>query len=183
VWLCYREYTTITKTYAINAAKAFSQLLPSPEINTSRSPFRFIFVSGLSANHSPGLFTPLQGRVKGETEILLSRLVTESFHIVALRPGAVDARGHTAIASFIPEPGALARYVRAAALPLIGRYAELHSPTNELGRCLVSMAMGKFDARIHKEQAQSGDIIRVEGGLRVVTNSAMRRWMAEERPE
>jgi hypothetical protein len=136
-------------------------------------------VSGLSATHNPGCFTPLQARIKGETEVLLSRLVTQSFHIEAPRPGAVDARGHAAIAPFVPDLGAPAKYARAAALPLMSQFAGLHSPTEEMGRCLVGMATGRFDARMNSEQEQSGEVVKVEGGLRVVTNSAMRRWMAE----
>jgi hypothetical protein len=112
--------------------------------------------------------------------LLLSRLVTSEFHIEAPRPGAVDPRGHAAIAPFVPDPGLLARYGRAAALPLMKQVAGLYSPTEEMGRCLVGMAIGRFDARMEREQRESGEVIRVEGGLRVVTNRAMRRWMAGE---
>ncbi|KAH8900585.1 hypothetical protein GQ53DRAFT_790229 [Thozetella sp. PMI_491] len=174
------EYVTITKTYALAAAETFSRLVSPSAATTPASPFRFIYVSGLSATQNPGAFTTLQARVKGETEMQLSQLVTDSFHIEAPRPAAVDPKGHAAIAPFVPDPGAFARYARAAALPLMSRFASLHSPTEEMGRCLVGIAMGKFDARMDREQKAGGEVFRADGGLRVVENSAMRRWMAEE---
>ncbi|KAH8646104.1 hypothetical protein BX600DRAFT_156960 [Xylariales sp. PMI_506] len=177
------EYETITKTWALAAAKAFSRLVPDKKADTTTAayPFRFIFVSGLSATQEPGRFTTLQARVKGETELQLSQLVTDDFHIEAPRPGAVDPKGHAAIAPFVPDPGTVARYARAAVLPLMSRFAGLHSPTEELGRCLVWMAMGRFDARMDEEQKEDGDVFTVGKGLRVVTNGALRRWMAEEK--
>ena len=72
----------------------------------------------------------------------------------------------------------LAKAARSVAIPVMSHFAGLHSPTQELGRCLIGLAMGHFDAKMDIEQDGDG-VLEVEGGLRVVTNKAMRRWMAE----
>jgi hypothetical protein len=139
-------------------------------------------VSGLLATQTPGPFTTLQARVKGETEILLSKQVTQDFHIEAPRPGAVDPSGHTAILPFIPDAGMLAKTARAVAIPVMSQFSGLYSPSEELGQYLMEMAMGRFDDRLDEEQA-TVDVPLVEGGLRVVTNKAMRRWMVSAKTE
>ena len=164
-----REYIKITKDYALAAAGAFADLPPEGE------PFRFVYVSGSGTTQTPGLFSTLYSRVKGETETLLSEMRAKTPRLLAesARPAAVDADQHPAIKPYIPDPGRIYTYTAAVALPPIRHLAKwLHSPTEPLGRFLTGMAMGKFDKEL---AAGAKDIVTLNGGLRIVENSAIRR--------
>ena len=50
------DYIKITKDYTLEAAKTFSGLSGN---------FKFVYVSGEGATTTPGMFTPLFGRVSG----------------------------------------------------------------------------------------------------------------------
>jgi hypothetical protein len=93
-----RKYIEITHDYTLEAAKAFSTLHPD-------SPFTFVYVSGEGATQSPGMFTPLFGRIKGQIESALLQLHKErpQFKPYNIRPAAVDWREHTEIHGFIPK--------------------------------------------------------------------------------
>src|SRR5436309_10924162 len=81
------DYIKITKDYTLEAAKAFS----GPSDN-----FKFVYVSGEGATTTPGMFTPLFGRVKGDTEAALLDLGKKmpTLKVFSLRPGAVDRSSH-----------------------------------------------------------------------------------------
>ena len=158
------EYIKITKDYTLEAARAFSGLSDK---------FKFVYVSGEGATVRPGMFTPLFGRVKGETEAALLEMSKKipSLKVYSLRPGAVD-------------PHAQSEVVEAASAKLKARplwhkagdrvllpafraaYKNMVSPTKELGQVLTDLAMG------------SGEPLEgegIEGDGRTVTNAAFRR--------
>jgi uncharacterized protein YbjT (DUF2867 family) len=140
------EYVKITKDYTIAAAKSFATLTTTPS-----EPFRFIYVSGEGATQTPGRFSAIFARVKGETEQQLSDLTAEmptSLRADSVRPGFVDARQHTAILPYIPDPGALYKVGATLMTPLIAVMKGMHSPTDHLGTFLTNMAMGKLDSQL-----------------------------------
>ncbi|KAL8944877.1 MAG: hypothetical protein Q9216_000167 [Gyalolechia sp. 2 TL-2023] len=81
------EYQVITYDYALAAAKAFATLSPS---------FNFVYVSGESVTRSPGRFTPLFSRVKGQAENSLLALRSDypSLRIWNARPAFIDETRH-----------------------------------------------------------------------------------------
>ena len=91
-----REYVKITKDYTLEAAKAFANILENTE------PFRFVFVSGEGATHTPGRFSPIFARVKGETELALAEMskTTPTLRTDTVRPAIVDSVAHEAIQPF-----------------------------------------------------------------------------------
>ncbi|KAL0944924.1 nucleoside-diphosphate-sugar epimerase [Colletotrichum truncatum] len=163
------EYVKITKDYTLAAAKAFATLPPDNE------PFRFVFVSGEGATQTPGRFSAIFARVKGETETLLSelrgsnpRLQTES-----IRPAFVDCVNHPAIKPYIPNPGMLYNAANVTMGPVVRKLVpSFVSPTEVLGKFMTEMAMGKHDSGL----ASGGQgIITLTGGLRIVENVGFRR--------
>ncbi|PWY64848.1 hypothetical protein BO83DRAFT_440522 [Aspergillus eucalypticola CBS 122712] len=142
------QHVKITKDYALAAAKAYSTL------KSSKPPFRFIYVSGEGATQSPGLFSPLFARVKGETEKLLSDLSTTNplIRVDSVRPGFVDAAAHGTVQPYVPNyavSGLGARIGIALAGPPIRHiFTWMHCPTEHLGRFLTDMAMGKVDGKL-----------------------------------
>lgn len=168
-----QEYVKITKDYTLAAARAFSTITPDEGIK----PFHFIYVSGEGATQKPGRFTPIFGRVKGETEALLGDMSTElagKLHADSARPSYVDASTHEAIKPYIPNKGLMMNAMEVALGPLIRRaYRSQHSPTPFLGDCLTQMAMGKLDGKIE------GDGAFKLGSGWVLRNWAMRRMMGQ----
>ena len=80
-----REYVKITKDYALRAAEAFRAL------GTPERPFNFVYVSGEGSTLTPGRFTPIFGRVKGETEKALAEMRSAepaSFHACSVQPNS-----------------------------------------------------------------------------------------------
>ncbi|KAL8709467.1 MAG: hypothetical protein Q9220_005850 [cf. Caloplaca sp. 1 TL-2023] len=79
------EYKVITNDYTMAAAKAFTSLSPL---------FNFVYISGEGSKvtRTPGHFTPLFGRVKGETEKALLDLRSDhpGFRIWNVRPAMID---------------------------------------------------------------------------------------------
>jgi len=160
------EYVKITKDYALTAAKAFQAL---PEQN---EPFNFVYVSGNGATLQPGRFTPIFGRVKGETELALSEFRKQNpwFHASSVRPGFVDPATHDAIKSYIPPPGMLKSGLMTVLSPVIRTAAKSSwSPTQQLGQFLVEMAMGK------KESGLAGDGIEKIGDFKIVNTDAINK--------
>ncbi|KAM0326631.1 hypothetical protein ACHAQA_006500 [Verticillium albo-atrum] len=163
------DYVKITKDFTLAAAEAFAPLASADD------PFRFIYVSGEGATQSPGRFTPIFGRVKGETETLLSELrathpglLTES-----VRPAGVDAGHHPAIQPYIPNPGFLHNAMTTVLMPPITLFAKgWHSPTEPLGKFLTGMAMGKYDTQL---AAGGQGVLPLKGGSRIVENVGFRR--------
>ena len=164
-----REYVKITKTFALAAAEAFQRLPAEGE------PFRFVFVSGDGATFRPGRFTPIFGRVKGETELALAEMRRANPLLLAdtVRPGIVDPAGHTSILDFIPPYTAFKKAVGAVLVPVLRPVMRGYwSPTEPLGQFLTEMALGKWDSRLTASEFEKvgdfavvtcGDIRRLKG--------------------
>lgn len=162
-----REYIKITKTFALEAAKAFQGLASDEE------PFNFVYVSGSGATTEPGWFTGLFARVKGEVEVALAQMrrANPNFHTVSARPAAVDASAHDAIKQYIPTPPLFLRIL----LPVLGPpirtfYTGFHSPTEPLGRVLTELAMGRY-----KDRLVAGKDVQKIGEFPILENTALRR--------
>ncbi|KIX00184.1 uncharacterized protein Z518_10322 [Rhinocladiella mackenziei CBS 650.93] len=196
------QFARITRDFALEAAKAFSSLrdhsaksdgdkkttstAPSPSDSGSSSDakkFKFIYVSSEGATTAPKPWTPLYCRVKGETErALLALSKQNSFKdclaVYSVRPGAVD--GHN-------EPwlwkGILAEkrsafqkfYLPTLMVPIRAVGGTLHTPTEELGRVLVEMAV-----RESREAYALGPGVEKEGEGRTLGNTAVKRLGREE---
>ena len=167
------DYVKITKDYTMRAARAFSEIE-----REENGPFRFVYVSGEGATQTPGRFTMLFGRVKGETETLLGELSNElqgKLQADTMRPCMVDAAAHQAIKPYIPDPGLMMRWTASALRPLTGTLmADLHSPTEFLGKGLLEMAMGRLDGQWPGMEGKGA--FRLGGGW-VVENKALRAAM------
>jgi hypothetical protein len=146
-------YTKITKEYSTAAAKAFATLSDGSDGRQ----FKFIYVSGEGATLHPRPWTPIFGRVKGETErTLLEISKTAEFSpllaVYSVRPGAVDGKHQPWIWKpiFANKRSAFQRFYFPPIMAIIrwGVAGEaMHSPTEELGRVLVNLAIGeKSDA-------------------------------------
>jgi hypothetical protein len=174
-----QQYREVTNAYPIAAAKAFATGLDAKQVN-------FVYVSGEGANPNPGFMTPLFGRVKGQTEIELIKLMqTEPFSKVlkclSARPGGVDAGGdpdqkvvHEVTRQKDGGTGGATRnslgmmLLEKSLLPFLraGVYKGMHSPTAELGRVLVELATGDGEAV---------DVKGAESDGRILPNIALRR--------
>jgi len=153
------QYDEITRIYALEAAKAFSTSLAAKQLN-------FVYVSGEGANPNAGYMTPLFGRVKGRTETELLKLMqtapyNKNLRVFNVRPGGVDA-GAEADQKVVwdlahTKDGGTGGDIRNTLsmrlgeklmLPIFraGIYKGMHSPTGELGRVLVELAVGDGEA-------------------------------------
>ncbi|KAI1621460.1 hypothetical protein EDD37DRAFT_116754 [Exophiala viscosa] len=174
------EYVRITRDYTLSAARAFSDL-PLPDADsdakqaTGKSKFRFVYVSGMGATQTPGRFTPIFGRVKGETETALLKLAAQpdfagKLSAFSVRPAAVDGRNQPWLwHGVLREKRSAAQRVYLPALIAPIRWVGSqgwHSPTEELGRVLVDMAL---DSRNRYE----GEGVHGEGTI--LDNVALRR--------
>lgn len=171
------EYDEITRVYALEAAKAFCQL-GANQVN-------FVYVSGDGATWTPGLFTMTFGRVKGRTERELIELMAtpgcEALKVYSVRPGGVDAgaeEGQGLVWDLTHRKdggtggktrlGLGFKVMEKVLLPPMRRgvYKTMHSPTGELSRVIVGLAVG------------DGGPVTVEGCEaegRVISNPALRR--------
>lgn len=152
------QYDEITRVYALEAAKAFSTSLSAKQVN-------FIYVSGEGAKPNPSFMTPLFGRVKGRTETEMIKLMqtvpyNQNLRVLNVRPGGVDA-GAEQDQKLVwqlthSQDGGTGGQTRGSLgmrvgervlLPLFraGIYNGMHSPTGELGRILVELAVGECD--------------------------------------
>lgn len=162
------DYVKITKTYAVEAAKAFATL------GREEEPFRFVYVSGEGATQNPGRFSAIFARVKGETEQILGDMAAKipTLRADSARPAGVDAGTHLAIQPYIPDPGMLLKATMVAFGPVIRNlYTSMHSPTEMLGPFFTQMAMGRLDGKIEGPGA-----FKLGGGW-VIGNVAIRRMM------
>jgi len=162
----WREYEQITNTYPLTFARALSTTVAPKPVN-------FIYVSGEGATTTPSFLTQHWARIKGLTESSLLALSKQpeyaNLRPISLRPGAVDATFHTEVKDFVPRRNATMGVLEKAALPVFrGLMPSMVSPTKELGKVLVELAMG--DGGAHKE-GESG--VSDEG--RTLSNVAMRR--------
>jgi hypothetical protein len=148
------DYVKITRDYAVEAAKAFSSLRDA-QSTAAEAPrkFKFIYVSGEGATLHPRPWTPLFGRVKGETEQALlevSKLApySTSLSTYSVRPAAVDGGNQPWIWHQVlnTKRTAFQRfYLKTLMYPIRWGWAGEgnHSPTEELGRVLVEMALSE----------------------------------------
>ncbi|ROW15271.1 hypothetical protein VPNG_03087 [Cytospora leucostoma] len=160
------EYVQITKTMTLRAAEAFQK------VSSPTQPFNFVYVSGEGATHEPGRFTPIFGRVKGETEIALSemRKANPNFHASTIRPAFVDFANHDAIKEYVPRLGALRYGLLTVLGPGIRCFVKgSWSPTEHMGKFMVEMAMGKWDSKF------AGPGVEKLGDFPIVNNTAFRR--------
>ncbi|KAJ6443202.1 nucleoside-diphosphate-sugar epimerase [Purpureocillium lavendulum] len=179
------EYVKITKDYTLAAARSFASLRssdaaaggdggPKQQQQQSPKPFRFIYVSGEGATQSPGRFSAIFARVKGETEQALADLTRElpSLQADSVRPAFVDAARHDAIRPYIPDPGMLYRAAMVPLGPLIrSGFKGMHSPTEQLGAFLTQLAAGRLDDKLEGQGAFK------LGPSWVVENVGLRRIM------
>lgn len=173
------KYKEITHLYPTEAAKAFATGLDAKQVN-------FVYISGEGATTKPGFMTPLFGRVKGQTELDLIKLMqTEPYSRVlkcfSARPGGVDA-GAESDQKLVYElthaadggTGAATRNSmgmkvgETLLLPILraGAFKGMHSPTSELARVLVELATSDGDAVNVKDTESDG---------RIIPNIALRR--------
>ncbi|ORY70448.1 putative nucleoside-diphosphate-sugar epimerase [Pseudomassariella vexata] len=168
------EYIKITKTYALEAAKAFQTLPPSP-----RDPFNFVYISGSGATTEPGWFSMISARTKGETEAALAemRRANPQLHASSVRPAFIDEWAHEAIKPYVPAKPLAYKFF----LPFVGvgirrGMVSLWSPTEPLGRFLVEMAMGR-----HQGSLTAGNDIQKIGEFPILENTAFRRLAGLDR--
>ncbi|KAJ4337657.1 hypothetical protein N0V95_008286 [Ascochyta clinopodiicola] len=135
VWALGVKYVEITHDYPLAAAHAFNTLHPD-------SPFTFVYVSGEGATQSPGMFTPIFGRVKGQTEqaLLDFRKQNPNFRAYNVRPGGVDWTSHPEIHPFIPHQPA---WKGAMVAPMNLLYKSMMIPTKPMGEVFTKLAMSK----------------------------------------
>ncbi|KAI0127259.1 putative nucleoside-diphosphate-sugar epimerase [Xylariales sp. AK1849] len=161
------EYVKITKSFALEAAKAFQDLASEEE------PFNFVYVSGEGATTKPGIFAQIFARVKGETEVSLAELrkANPSFHTSSVRPGFVDSAAHDAIKSYIPEKSLTMKIAHLLMAGTVGTVflSSLHSPTEPVGRVMAEIAMGKY-----RSQLIGKDVERI-GDFPILSNKTLRR--------
>ena len=177
------DYVRITKDYSVAAAKAFSSL-PTSEANSADSDakakkFKFIYVSGEGATLHPRPWTPLFGRVKGETErALLEASKTAKYSpllsVYSVRPAAVDGFNQPWLwhEIFNTKRTAFQRfYIKGLMYPIRWGWAgeASHSPTEELGRVLVEMAVSEQSGAF-----KFGDGVDAEGEGRTLGNRRLR---------
>ncbi|KAJ4309341.1 hypothetical protein N0V94_008977 [Neodidymelliopsis sp. IMI 364377] len=131
------KYVEVTYDYPLAAANAFNTLHPD-------SPFTFVYVSGEGATQSPGMFTPIFGRVKGqiETTLLNFRKENPNFKAYSVRPGGVDWTAHPEIHPFIPHQPA---WKKAMVAPMNLLYRSMMTPTRPMGRVFTELAMSNGD--------------------------------------
>jgi hypothetical protein len=102
-------------------------------------------VSGESVTQTPGAWTPLFARYKGETEVaLLSRASASkgAFTAYCARAGGVDPRHHAAIRPFMASTFRNRTLIPLLFPPLGVVWKNGLSPTKELGEVLTELAMG-----------------------------------------
>lgn len=169
-----RDYITITKTYPLAFASAFQ-----PALKATNKPINFVYVSGQGATFQPGLFTPIFGKTKGETELALAdvRKKNPLFRASTVRPGFIDWLDQDkSVTKYMPPLG-LARTGLGHALHPVFKFGMRGnwSPTEPLGGFLTGLAMGKWNEGLKTLKGDEGQVL--EGGFPVVENNFFRRAM------
>ncbi|KAK0736183.1 hypothetical protein B0T21DRAFT_289559 [Apiosordaria backusii] len=172
------DYVTITKTYPLAFASAFQ-----PGLQTANKPFNFVYVSGQGSTFKPGLFTPIFGKTKGETELALADIRKKNplFQASTVRPGFVDwIEQDKKVTGYMPDMGVLKTGFGHLLHSVIGfAMRDNWSPTEPLGGFLTGLAMGKWSGELKGLQGGEGQVL--EGGFPVVENKFMRRVMGLDR--
>lgn len=138
--------------------RAFNTLHPD-------TPFTFVYVSGEGATQTPGMFTTLYARVKGQTEeaLLKFRKQNPNFRAMSVRPGGVDWTLHPEIHPFIPKQPA---WKSAIIHPMNLVYKNMMTPTQPMGKVFTELAMSQGEPL-------KGSDVELEGTL--LTNIGIRR--------
>ena len=133
-----------------------------------------MYVSGTGATLEPRWHSAIFARVKGETEAALAgmRGANPLFRALSARPCAVDAAAHDAVQPYLPARPLPLR----AGLAVLGTAVRtlapgLHSPTEELGRVLTGLAMGRHD----KDLLAGMKDVQWVGKFPIIENPAIRR--------
>ena len=150
----------ITYDYPLAAAKAFSSL---------SSPFKFVYTSGEGTTTTPSYLTPYFGVIKGRAEAALLELHKADPNLLpfSVRPGFVDPSSHPEIHPFLPQDKPFVQKLGYALGPVIRTFLQGSvSPTADLGRVMVELAMGNGEKL-------EGKGIEAEG--RTVSNKGFRR--------
>lgn len=163
-------YHTITHDYPLAAALAFGSNPSKPP----NQPLTFVYVSGEGATLTPGRFTPLYARVKGQTEQALLELNASAacpdLRVYSARPGGVDPAADPAVmeATVEKRAGGPWRRLEPVLMPLLRVLVPaMVSPTAELGKALTRLAVGDG------ERMAEGPGVSGEG--RTVGNVALMR--------
>lgn len=116
----------------------------------------------------------LFGVVKGRAESSLLSLTQKhpSLKPFSVRPAAVDPSTHSAILPYIPAISPIKKYFLTPAIKTL--ISGSHSPTPELAKVLVDLAMGDG-------QELKGD--GISGSGRTISNKAMKRLAGGHRTE
>lgn len=154
------NYVTITKDYPLAAARAFG---------SNGRPFNFVYVSGEGATTTPGRFSPIFARVKGETEQALLDLSRDlpDLKVYSARPGGVDSGNDPPVNEVAKQKRVGTRRLEPFLMPLFRAfYASMVSPTKPLGQVLVHLA---------ESNGEKLDGEGISGEGRTVSNIALRR--------
>lgn len=136
-----------------------------------------MFVSGQGSTQTPGRFTSLYGRTKGEVEAALSQMRITNPRLLAdaVGPGFVDGKDHAAIQPYLQNQGFLVDGTKMLLRKPIEVGAKwLHCPSEPMGRFLVGMALGKYEAQLREGDV---DVVTLNSGLRIIKNVAMKRLL------
>lgn len=117
-----------------------------------------MYVSGEGATQTPGVFTPIFGRIKGQTETALYEFGKQNpmLRVYNIRPGGVDWTSHPEIHPYIPQQ---ALYKRALIPPLNFVYKGLMTPTKPMGKIMTELAMSKGEPLKGAEIGMEGRLI------------------------
>ncbi|OJJ00943.1 hypothetical protein ASPVEDRAFT_40449 [Aspergillus versicolor CBS 583.65] len=158
------DYVKITLDYPLAAAEAFSTLSDS---------FNFVYVSGEGATQSPGRFTPLFGRVKGQAESALLELAKKHPNLkpYSVRPAYVDTANDPEVLKVMlarpDQQSWKAKSLHTVFGPVMRNvFTNSDSPTQYLGKFLTDMARGDG-----KPLSENG----VSGNGRIIPNVVFRK--------
>ncbi|KAI4233816.1 MAG: hypothetical protein LQ349_004167 [Xanthoria aureola] len=161
------EYRTITYDYTLAAAKAFAPLNPA---------FNFVYISGEGATRTPGRFTQLFARVKGEAETALLALRSEypGLRIWNVRPAFIDESQNP----LKDGPDIMLKKVFGRALPLFRTvWPRGVTPAGPLAELLESCTLDTASKDDVKARVQGKGVTVEEGDTLgvLLTNTGIRR--------
>lgn len=128
------EYTTLTHTWPITAAKAFADLPASQE------KMKFVYISGEGADPTEKA-SAMFGRIKGraEKDLITAAKDTPGLATYNLRPGAIDPMG----SRIADQPFSVVGNLLGLLRPVIRVvYPSMHTPTSKLAEVSIKLATG-----------------------------------------
>ncbi|KAL8780394.1 MAG: hypothetical protein Q9213_006479 [Squamulea squamosa] len=161
------EYKKITYDYALAAAKAFASLNPM---------FNFVYISGEGVTRTPGRFTPLFARVKGDAEASLLALRSDKpgLRIWNIRPAFIDESQNP----LKDGPDLMVKKLAYRAAPLLRTvWPSGVSPTGPLAEFLESCALETASMEDVKVRIQGTGVTIEEGDTLgvLLANKGIRR--------